>query len=71
MVIDHIAKPMKYPRNPTNEDFVNWKIGMENAAKHTNIYVKLSGIINETENWSTELYQPYIDHLLEVFGVKR
>ena len=71
MVIDHIAKPLKYPREPTPEDFKNWKIGMENAAKCDNIYVKLSGIINETTKWSVEVYQPYIDHLLKVFGVKR
>ena len=71
MVIDHIAKPLKYPRYPTIEDFENWKTGMANAAIHDNVYVKLSGIINETENWSANLYQPYIDHLLHVFSVKR
>ena len=71
MVIDHIAKPLKYPRNPTSADFESWKAGMSNAAKHQNVYVKLSGIISETENWSAKIYQPYIDHLLKVFGVKR
>ena len=71
MVIDHIAKPLKYPRNPTASDFENWKAGMSNAAKHQNVYVKLSGIISETKNWCAEIYQPYIDHLLNVFGVKR
>jgi L-fuconolactonase len=71
MVIDHIAKPLKYPRDPQKEDFENWKIGMANAAKHQNIYVKLSGIISETKNWSAEVYQPYINHLLKVFGVNR
>ena len=71
MVIDHIAKPLKYPRKPNKEDFENWRCGMENAAKHKNVYVKLSGIISETTNWSAEVYQPYIDHLLNVFGTKR
>ena len=71
MVIDHIAKPLKYPRNPTPVDFENWKTGMTNAAKHQNVYVKLSGIINETKNWNVKVYQPYIDHLMNVFGVKR
>merc|ERR1712020_829002 len=60
MVIDHIAKPLKYPRNPTAADFESWKAGMSNAAKHQNVYVKLSGIISETENWSAKIYQPYI-----------
>ena len=71
MVIDHIAKPLKYPRDPTKEDVESWKTGMTNAAKHPNVYVKLSGIISETKNWSAKVYQPYIDHLLKEFGVKR
>ena len=68
-VIDHIANPYHYVK--TSEDFENWKKGMAEAGKHENVYVKLSGIINSHKNWSVEVFQPCINHLLECFGVKR
>ena len=69
MVIDHIANPHHYVK--TAEDFQKWKDDIAEVAKHKNVYVKLSGIINSHENWSVEVFQPCIDHLLEHFGSKR
>ena len=69
MVIDHIANPYHYVK--TSEDFQKWKDDIAEVAKHENVYVKLSGLINSHENWSVEVFKPCIDHLLEHFGSKR
>ena len=41
-------------------------------AKHPNVYMKLSGmVVLAAETWSKEIFQPYIDHSIKEFGVKR
>ena len=40
-------------------------------AKHPNVYMKLSGMVVLAEPWSREIFQPYIDHSIKEFGVKR
>ncbi|XP_023326273.1 uncharacterized protein LOC111699773 [Eurytemora carolleeae] len=67
MVIDHIGKPF-YDEPST---FSAWCEDIRSAAKYPNVYCKLSGLINEVPNWNLDVFQPYIDHLIKEFGVKR
>ena len=44
---------------------------MTECAKYPNVYMKLSGILIEADPWSVEVFQPFVDHCLDVFGVDR
>jgi len=48
-------------------------MAMERAAQIPNLWVKISGLINEAgpEGWRADTYRPYIQHLMAVFGPKR
>ncbi|RCW64273.1 amidohydrolase family protein [Saliterribacillus persicus] len=67
-VIDHIAKPEieKGKLEP-------WKSNMAEIASYDNIYCKLSGMVTEAnhDKWTTKDFQPYVDHLVDVFGYHR
>lgn len=68
MVIDHIAKPsIKEGR------LDDWEPGFREAARCTNVYCKLSGMVTEAdwENWKPEDLRPYIEIALEAFGPSR
>lgn len=67
-VLDHIAKP-----NIKAGDIKTWRNDISNLAKHPNLYCKLSGMVTETswQNWSIEDFKPYIETILENFGVDR
>lgn len=68
MVIDHIAKP-----DIAKRQFDDWARLMERMAQAPNIVVKLSGLVTEAKwhGWQRDDFQPYIDHLLAVFGPNR
>jgi len=67
-VIDHIAKP-----NIKEGQFDDWKKGMEALAAHENVSCKLSGMVTEADwnNWKQEDFSPYLDAVIEMFGVDR
>ncbi|MCR2806371.1 amidohydrolase family protein [Paenibacillus soyae] len=67
-VIDHIGKPPI-----ARQALEPWAALIERAAGHSNIYCKLSGMVTEAEHdsWTTEQFQPYIEHVLRVFGSER
>ncbi len=67
-VIDHIAKPPI-----ATGELEPWKSLLEQAAAHSNIYCKLSGMVTEAdhERWKPEQLTAYIRHALEVFGPQR
>jgi len=69
MVVDHLGKPDV----PKGQDYLeNWKADITELAKHPNVYMKLSGmVVLAAETWSKEIFQPYIDHCIKEFGVKR
>ena len=69
MVIDHIANPYHYAKS--DEDVEKWKDDMAQIAKHENVYVKLSGMINSHKYWSVDVFKPCVEHLLNCFGSKR
>ncbi|PSC03932.1 amidohydrolase [Alsobacter soli] len=66
-VVDHAAKP-----RIRAGAFDEWAGPMARIARETDAKCKLSGLVTEASaNWSAESLQPYVDHLLEVFGPGR
>lgn len=67
-VIDHIAKP--YIKDGFYE---GWAVMMEAIARHSNVSCKISGMITEADydSWSAQQLQPYLDHVLKIFGSDR
>lgn len=68
MVIDHLAKP-RIKDHATDDWIDNFKA----AAKYTNVFCKLSGMITEADwvNWKPADLNPYVETALEAFGPKR
>ena len=67
VVIDHGSKP-------TIRDGAigPWDADMAALARETRAYCKLSGLVTEAKaDWTVETLQPYVDHLLTVFGPNR
>lgn len=67
-VIDHIGKPCI-----ADQVFEPWATQIARAAKHPNIYCKLSGMATEADHqaWKPEQFKKYIEHALSVFGSDR
>ncbi|XP_014675074.1 PREDICTED: uncharacterized protein y4mH-like [Priapulus caudatus] len=68
IVVDHIAKPLIKERV-----FKGWEEDMAELAKHSNVFCKLSGFVNEADptNWKSEDFKPYINHIVSCFGPHR
>lgn len=68
IVIDHIAKPQI-----CNKQFDDWSAMMEKAAKFPRVMCKLSGMQREADwrNWTTADLKPYVERVIELFGVDR
>ncbi|MFN3192764.1 MAG: amidohydrolase family protein [Aureliella sp.] len=69
MVLDHIAKPTIIPGKFDEE----WKQGMLELGKRSNVYCKLSGMATEVraDSWDASLLEPYFEVALEAFGANR
>lgn len=67
-VIDHIAKP-----NIAEQQLEPWKEQMQQMAKHSKIYCKLSGMVTEADHqhWKREDFLPYVQHIVDIFGTER
>jgi L-fuconolactonase len=67
-VIDHVAKP--YIKD---EKIDEWKTGMQQLAQQSNVYCKISGMVTEADwkNWTADDLRPYIDVVVESFGIDR
>ncbi|UCF92229.1 MAG: amidohydrolase family protein, partial [Desulfobacterales bacterium] len=67
-VLDHIGKPDIHQRR-----FEPWATDIRNLAQYPNVACKLSGMITEADhaNWKKEDLKPYIDHVLDCFGIDR
>ncbi len=67
-VLDHIAKPAI--RDGLTDP---WREQIRELASHGNVVCKLSGLATEAEHkaWRREQLRPYIDHVVECFGVDR
>ena len=67
-VVDHLAKPkIKYSK------IDEWEKDIREVAKHENVYCKISGMVTEAKwkKWRKEDFNPYIDVVVEAFGIKR
>jgi L-fuconolactonase len=67
-VIDHIAKPVI-----RDGKIHEWKKGIEAIAQYDNVHCKLSGMVTEADwkNWKKEDFRPYMDTVVESFGIRR
>ena len=67
-VVDHIAKPAI-----RDGEIITWKKCMKELAGFQNVYCKISGMVTEAdpENWSIGDFKPYIDAVIEYFGIDR
>jgi L-fuconolactonase len=67
-VLDHVAKPL------IREGAVEpWAARMRELAKRENVWCKVSGMVTEADwaSWTPEMLRPYLDVVVEAFGVKR
>jgi L-fuconolactonase len=69
LVFDHLNQPPI----ATGQKFGKWGELMKEAAKNENTYAKISGLGTTSKNalWSVNDIQPYIEFVLEHFGVDR
>lgn len=68
LVIDHIAKP-----NIAARQFDDWVEAMKVAAGIPRMHIKISGMVTEADwaNWQPSDLKPYVEQVLELFGVER
>lgn len=68
LVIDHIGKPRINARQ-----YDDWAAAMAEAARFPQVMCKLSGMVTEADwqNWKPSDLKPYVDKVLELFGVER
>ena len=67
IVIDHAAKPPI-----ADASFGQWREDMAQLAALPNVHCKLSGLVTEAStDWSVDDLQPYVEHVLDVFGAQR
>ena len=68
MVIDHLAKP-RIGQQVTDD----WLPHLREAARHPNVYCKLSGMVTEADwqHWQPNDLRPYVEPALELFGPER
>ena len=67
-VLDHIGKP-EVGKGMSRR----WKDSISEMARHPNVCCKVSGLITEADwnNWKAEDFYPFLEHVLESFGVER
>jgi L-fuconolactonase len=68
MVIDHLAKP-----HIKDGAIDNWEMQLRAAARHENMFCKLSGLITEAHwsHWTPVDLKPYVEIAVEAFGPER
>lgn len=67
-VMDHLSKP-----RIADEQFDDWAEHMSALAESGNTTMKISGMVTEAnwDEWTIQTFQPYINHVLHVFGPTR
>ena len=67
IVIDHFAKP-----DIAGKVMEPWASLMAECATYPNVYAKLSGLNTASSpEWSYSDWQPYVDHIISVYGANR
>jgi L-fuconolactonase len=67
-ILDHIAKP-----DIKHGLLEPWKQELKTLAGFANVWCKISGLVTEADqqHWTREDLKPYIDHVVECFGIDR
>ncbi|MHB1357161.1 MAG: amidohydrolase family protein [Anaerolineae bacterium] len=67
-IMDHIAKP-----DIKHQVIEPWGQQLSTLATFPNVWCKMSGLATEADHhkWSPEDLQPYIDHVISIFGFDR
>jgi L-fuconolactonase len=67
-ILDHIAKP-----KIAAGEIEPWRTRMKELSKRSNVCCKISGMVTEDSwaHWSMESLRPYLDTVVEAFGVNR
>ncbi|MCR9016605.1 amidohydrolase family protein [Aquiflexum gelatinilyticum] len=67
-VIDHLAKP-----KIKKQEIANWSKQIKKIAALENVFCKVSGMVTESDwnNWKEENFKPYLDIVLDAFGIER
>lgn len=67
-ILDHIGKPMIAQR-----ELEPWKTHIRQLAAMEHVVCKVSGLVVEAdrERWTLDDLRPYLDHVLECFGIER
>lgn len=68
LVIDHLSKP-----SIKDQNFDEWAADIAAAARHENVFCKLSGMITEADwqHWTPDDLRRYVETTIEAFGTKR
>lgn len=68
IIIDHFAKPPI-----AAQEMEPWATSMKEVAAFPNVYTKLSGLntASNLDSWTVADWQPYVDLMVETFGVER
>ena len=70
VVVDHCMKPQIRDRSAAS--FAHWAEGMARIAGETTACCKFSALITEADaDWTEADLQPYVDHVITVFGPDR
>ena len=67
-ILDHIAKP-----DIAGGEIEQWRENITRLAQFENVACKLSGLVTEADHahWKPTDLQPYVEHVLDVFGTDR
>jgi len=67
-VIDHLAKPLIKA-----QEIADWKKDIGAFKNHEHVSCKISGMVTEADwkNWKKEDFYPYLDVVVETFGMNR
>lgn len=67
-ILDHIAKP-----DIRGQVLEPWSSQMQSLGALPNVVCKISGMVTEAdlEKWTPADLQPYVDHVIECFGIDR
>src|SRR3989337_3187952 len=70
MFFDHLNQPPISKK----EKFGQWGELMKTVSRHENFFVKISGLgttCGSTDQWNEDNIKPYIEFIIEQFGVER
>ncbi|WP_425039484.1 amidohydrolase family protein [Primorskyibacter sp. S187A] len=72
VVYDHCMKPQIRDQRAGRDAFSAWADGMSRLAEETSGCCKFSALVTEADDgWSPEDLQPFVAHVLKVFGPER